>query len=291
MKLTSDEGERQKLAKLSDWNEDAAGEGKDEFQDFVKDKRRTLLEVLKEFPTIEINLGQLMGMLPPNKPRFYSISSSPKVLADAASVAVSVVKGSSPTGREHLGMCSNYLKNFPSKMPRSVHPECSELLFAIIKDTGSSFRLPASSETPIIMVGPGTGVAPMRGFIQDRVAANAKENVLFFGCHDEDDFLFREELEAWKKEGFLELHVAFSRLPDQPKTYVQHLVQAEGARMVELIKRGAHIYVCGDASKMAPDVQATFEKLVSGSGLEANLIAKMITEGRYCQDVWAAQSV
>merc|ERR1711937_1120487 len=118
--------------------------------------------------------------------RYYSISSSPLVSPSAATVTVSVVNGVSPTGRRHLGLCSNFLKNLPKKFPNSVHPSLEMPCYSFIKDTGSTFRLPASQHTPIIMVGPGTGVAPMRGFIQHRVASGAKENVLFFGCRDDD---------------------------------------------------------------------------------------------------------
>merc|ERR1712061_621465 len=99
-----------------------------------------------------------------------------------------------------------------------------------VKDTGSTFRLPQNSDTPVIMVGPGTGVAPMRGFLQDRVAQGARENVLFFGCRDEDEFLYREEFEAWQEDGFLELHVAFSRASRRPKAYVQHLIDEQAAQ-------------------------------------------------------------
>merc|ERR1712060_575633 len=178
--------------------------------------------------------GQLVGMLPVNKPRYYSISSSSLLSPKVASVTISVVSGISPTGRRHLGCCSNFLTEFPKKLPLSVHPSQDMICCAFIKDTGSAFRLPRSPDTPIIMVGPGTGVAPMRGFIQDRIASGARENVLFFGCRDEDEYLYRQEFESWCQEGFLELHVAFSRASGRPKAYVQHLVEAQGARMAEL---------------------------------------------------------
>jgi len=290
-KLASKEEERNRLVAMSEWSEGGEGAVKDLHQEFVKDQRRTLLEILKEFPSVEIGLGQLMGMLPANKPRYYSISSSPQKLANSVSVSVSVVSGKSTTGRLHLGMCSNYLKEYPRKLPTSVHPSYDMMLLAFVKDTGSTFRLPKSTDTPVIMLGPGTGIAPMRGFIQDRVASGAKENVLFFGCRDDEDYIYREELESWQKDGFLELHVAFSRRPGTSKTYVQNLVEVQGAHMVDLVKRGAHIYVCGDASKMAPDVQRTFAKLVADAGLGEDYVDKMLEDGRYCQDVWAAQSM
>jgi len=131
----------------------------------------------------------------------------------------------------------------------------------------------------------------MRGFMQDRVASGARENVLFFGCRDEGEYLYREELESWCQQGFMELHVAFSRASGRPKAYVQHLVEAQGARMAELVQRGAHIYICGDAAKMAPDVRATFARLFADAGLGEDYVEEMADEGRYCQDVWASQSL
>lgn len=287
-KLATDKDERARLVEFSEWNEDE--EMPDIYDEYVKRPRRTVLEILEEFPSVEPTIGQLVGMLPVNKPRYYSISSSPLLSPKVASVTISVVSGISPTGRRHLGCCSNFLKDFPKKLPLSVHPSQAMSCYAFIKDTGSTFRLPSSPDTPIIMVGPGTGVAPMRGFIQDRVASGARENVLFFGCRDEGEHLYREELESWCQEGFLELHVAFSRASGRPKAYVQHLVKAQGARMAELAQRGAHIYVCGDATKMAPDVMTTFARLFADAGLGENYVEKMADEGRYCQDVWASQS-
>ena len=163
-------------------------------------------------------------------------------------------------------------------------------LFTFVKDTGSSFRLP-QSDAPVIMVGPGTGVAPMRGFIQDRVADGRRENVLFFGCRDESDYLYKDELQAWEAEGSLKLFVAFSRKEGTPKTYVQSLIAQQSALVVELVKKGAHVYVCGDASKMAPDVKATVARLLAEADHGEDYVEKMAAEGRYCEDVWAAQSI
>jgi cytochrome P450/NADPH-cytochrome P450 reductase len=131
----------------------------------------------------------------------------------------------------------------------------------------------------------------MRGFIQDRVADGTKENMLFFGCRDDDDYLYREELEGWVDRGFLTLFVAFSRKEGCAKTYVQHLVERESARVLALLERGAHVYVCGDASKMAPDVQATFSRICQQGGLGTEHVQTMIDGGKYCQDVWASQSL
>merc|ERR1719221_1139170 len=150
-------------------------------------------------------------------------------------------------------------------------------LCVFVKDTGSSFRLP-SDGVPIIMVGPGTGVAPMRGFIQDRVADGRNENVLFFGCRDESDYIYRDELEAWEKDKCLKLFVAFSRRRGTPKIYVQDLISQEASLVAEYVRRGAYIYICGDASKMAPDVKATIARVLTEAGLGDDCVEKMMAE-------------
>lgn len=263
----------------------------DEFEKHVAAARRTLLEILEEFPDVKLEFGELLALLPDNKPRYYSISSSPKVMPKAVTITVSVVQGKSPSGRAHLGCCSNYLASHPRTAPEEVFGKDGKAFMPVqvyVKNTGSAFRLPISAETPIIMVGPGTGFAPMRGFIQERAAGGAKNNLLFFGCRNDDDYIYRDELEAWQKEGILESHVAFSRKEGTPKTYVQHVIAKEEPRVKELIQMGAHIYVCGDASRMAPDVRRAFG-VICGEDGDA-IISKMVDEGRYCQDVWAAQS-
>jgi len=289
---------RTQLHQLAKWAEGAAGNRLRElasleggtYEQHVLAGRRTLLEVLKEVPDLQITFGQLLALLPAMKPRYYSISSSPKASPSKASITVSVVRGTSPSGRVHIGLCSNFLSAQPKSMPPAMGIDVAMPLMVFVKDTGSAFRLPATTH-PVIMVGPGTGLAPMRGFIQDRIADGAKDNLLFFGCRDEKDFLYREELEAWVQSGCLELHTAFSRLPGCPKVYVQHLIEQQQARVVHLIAQGAYIYVCGDASQMAPQVRQTFIQICSSSaGLGPDFIDKMIEQGRYCQDVWAAQS-
>jgi len=221
------------------------------------------------------------------KPRYYSISSSPTKSPRQVSITVSVVQGASPTGREHKGVCSHGLSQQPRAFPGSVYSDAHAMPFTcFVKDTGSSFRLPPPA-TDVIMIGPGTGVAPFRGFIEERQGQNGVgKTVLFFGCRDESDFLYRPELEGWQRSGALELHVAFSRKSGQPKTYVQHLVKQQADKLKPLIEGGAHVFVCGDASKMAPDVRATLVQMV-GLGM----VEKMELDGRYKADVWASQSL
>lgn len=288
------------LRRLSEFGQgncgESCGDRQDAYESEVLSQRRTVLEILQEHRSVDIPLGALLGLLPPMKPRYYSISSSSKKLEDRLSISVSVVQGSAPTGRQHLGLCSNYLKSQPHKWPRSVksEEEAGEWgtmpLYVFVKDTGSSFRLP-KDDLPIIMVGPGTGVAPMRGFIEDRVADGRKENYLFFGCRDTSDYIYKEELEQYEQSGFLKLFVAFSRKAGSPKTYVQHQIAQQAHIIVDVIKRGGYFYVCGDASKMAPDVKATVTRILADAGMDAGYVERMVEEGRYCEDVWAAQSL
>jgi len=147
------------------------------------------------------------------------------------------------------------------------------------------------------MVGPGTGLAPFRGFLQERAALKANgatlgPAMLFFGCrHPEQDYLYAEELKSFEVSGIAELHTAFSRA-EGPKTYVQNLVSAQKQRVWNLIEQGAIIYVCGDGSKMEPDVKAALvsiyrEKSGGDAAAGARWIDEMGAKNRYVLDVWA----
>jgi cytochrome P450 / NADPH-cytochrome P450 reductase len=150
---------------------------------------------------------------------------------------------------------------------------------------------------PIIMIGPGTGLAPFRGFLQERAARKAKgatlgPSMLFFGCrHPDQDYLYADELKAQAGSGITELYTGFSR-GEGPKTYVQNLVAAEQDRVWSLLGQGAIIYVCGDGGKMEPDVKAALVKIYrERSGADAQAGQRWIEElgakNRYVLDVWA----
>jgi cytochrome P450/NADPH-cytochrome P450 reductase len=152
------------------------------------------------------------------------------------------------------GVCSSYL----------CHQEDATVIYAFVKDTKSAFRLPEDAATPIIMIGPGTGLAPFRGFLQERAWLKSQgtpvgRSMLFFGCrHPEQDFLYADELAALARDGVTDLKVAFSRLPGEKKMYVQDLLLSERDAVWQMIESGAVVYVCGDASRMAPDVRRAF---------------------------------
>src|SRR6202041_3814491 len=134
-------------------------------------------------------------------------------------------------------------------------------IHATVRETKAGFRLPDDNSVPIVMIGPGTGLAPFRGFLQERAAQKTRgatlgPAMLFFGCrHPDQDYLYADELKAFEADGITELHTAFSR-SEGPKTYVQDLVAAHKDKVWSLIENGAIIYVCGDGGKMEPDVKA-----------------------------------
>jgi len=166
-----------------------------------------------------------------------------------------------------------------------------------VRETKAGFRLPDDTSVPIIMIGPGTGLAPFRGFLQERAARKAKgatlgTAMLFFGCRNPaQDFLYADELKGFAADGVSELHTAFSR-GDGPKTYVQNLLAQQKDKVWSLIEKGAVIYVCGDGSKMEPDVKATLmsihqEKTGGNADAASKWIDDMGTKNRYVLDVWA----
>src|SRR5229473_4256352 len=205
-------------------------------------KRKSVFDLLEEHPACELPFHAYLEMLSLLAPRYYSISSSPSGDPSRCSVTVAVVEGPAGSGRGiYKGICSNYLAG----------RRAGETVYATVRETKAGFRLPDEAVVPIIMVGPGTGLAPFRGFLQERAAQKAKgaalgSAMLFFGCrHPDQDFLYADELKAFAADGICELHTAFSRVDGQ-KTYVQHLVAAERDKVWRLIEQGAVIYVCGD---------------------------------------------
>jgi cytochrome P450/NADPH-cytochrome P450 reductase len=251
-------------------------------------KRRSVFDLLEEHPACELPFHAYLEMLSLLAPRYYSISSSPSGDAQRCSVTVGVVEGPASSGRGvYKGICSNYLAG---RRP-------GETIHATVRETKAGFRLPDDASVPIIMVGPGTGLAPFRGFLQERAAAKAGgarlgPAMLFFGCrHPDQDYLYADELKAFAADGVTELHTAFSR-SDGPKTYVQNLVAAQKDRVWNLIEQGAVIYVCGDGGKMEPDVKAALvaiylEKTGSDQAAASRWIDELGTKNRYVLDVWA----
>ncbi|HSY57223.1 MAG TPA: NADPH--cytochrome reductase, partial [Bradyrhizobium sp.] len=241
-----------------------------------------------EYPACELPFHLYLEMLSLLAPRYYSISSSPSTEPARCSVTVGVVEALASSGRGiYKGVCSNYL----------ARRRAADTIHATVRETKAGFHLPADSTVPVIMIGPGTGLAPFRGFIQERAAQRASgatlgPAILFFGCRNpEQDYLYADELKAHAANGITELFTAFSR-GGGAKTYVQDLVAAEKDRVWALIQAGAIIYVCGDGSKMEPDVKAALVAIYrERSGVDAEAGQRWIDDlgakNRYVLDVWA----
>ncbi|MEC1261357.1 bifunctional cytochrome P450/NADPH--P450 reductase [Bacillus swezeyi] len=258
------------------------------YKERVLKKRVSMLDLLEQYPACELPFARFLALLPSLKPRYYSISSSPLQNERQTSITVAVVSGPALSGRgQYSGVASNYLAGLSP----------GDSIACFIRQPQSGFRLPADPETPIIMVGPGTGIAPYRGFLQARrIQQNAGINLgeahLYFGCrHPEQDYLYQRELEKAAQDGLVHLHTAFSRLEGRPKTYVQDLMKVDSERLIHLLDNGARLYVCGDGSRMAPAVEQTlceaYEHVYQASQEEAqNWISALQEEGRYAKDVW-----
>jgi cytochrome P450/NADPH-cytochrome P450 reductase len=251
-------------------------------------KRKSVFDLLEEHPACELPFHAYLEMLSLLAPRYYSISSSPSGDPARCSVTVAVVEGPAHSGRgRYKGICSNYLAG----------RRAGDTIQATVRETKAGFRLPDDASVPIIMIGPGTGLAPFRGFLQERAARKERGSslgpaMLFFGCrHPDRDYLYADELKAFEAGGITELYTAFSR-SDGPKTYVQNLITAQKERVWSLIEDGAIIYVCGDGGKMEPDVKAALVAIYrerKGADADAGLrwIDDLGAKNRYVLDVWA----
>ena len=242
---------------------------------------REVIDLLLEFKGLQWEASEFAKVLRKLQPRLYSIASSRKAVGDAVHLTIATVRYES-LGRHREGVASSYLadRSLGGNVPVFVH-------------AAKHFRLPEDESTDVVMVGPGTGIAPFRAFLQDRAATGASgRNWLFFGEQRKaSDFLYEEELMDWKRRGVLaELDVAFSR--DQPeKIYVQHRMRERSAELYAWLEAGAYFYVCGDAERMAKDVEAELVAVVrreSGRSEEASLeyVKALKDAKRYRKDVY-----
>ena len=242
-----------------------------------------VFDLLKQHPSARPPVEDFAASLLPIQPRLYSISSSLKAHPDEVHLTVGVVRFLNCRGRQCKGVASTYLAE-------RIRPGQKVRLF--IKPS-HGFHLPKSPDAPMIMVGPGTGVAPFRAFLEERKATGAKGvNWLFFGDQkSEHDFLYRDELETYHRDGALHrLSTAFSR-DQEKKVYVQHRMLENAAELWSLLQQGGHFYVCGDARRMAADVDHALRHIVAHQGKmtpeEAKAyVAGLSKSGRYQRDVY-----
>ncbi|MDL4912697.1 MAG: sulfite reductase subunit alpha [Enterobacterales bacterium endosymbiont of Blomia tropicalis] len=240
------------------------------------------LDLLQLELTRSLSVPEFVALLRPLQHRAYSISSSSKAHPNQVHLTIASVRYHSG-GRNRSGVCSTYLAE---RVRRGEKP-------AIFISPNKAFRVPQNADAPLIMVGPGTGIAPFRAFLQERqVTGAAGKNWLFFGDqHQEHDFVYREELTEWQQSGLLtRLDLAFSRDQDK-KIYVQSRMLEQGAELYAWLQEGAYFYVCGDASRMAKDVDnALYEVVRQYGGLSseraADYIDQLKKEKRYLRDVY-----
>ena len=243
---------------------------------------RTPIVDMVRFAPAQLEAEQLTGLLRPLTPRLYSIASSQAEVENEVHITVGVVRFDIE-GRPRAGGASSYLAD-------RLEEDGEVRVFIEHND---NFRLPATPETPVIMIGPGTGIAPFRAFMQQREADGATgKNWLFFGNpHFTEDFLYQVEWQRYVKEGLLtRIDLAWSRDQDH-KIYVQDKIREQGAELWRWIQEGAHLYVCGDANRMAKDVeQALLEVIAAYGGMDAEAadeyLSELRVERRYQRDVY-----
>lgn len=240
-----------------------------------------VIDFLIEHPSIKWAPQEFIDMLAKLQPRLYSISSSLKARPNQVHFTIDVVHYES-RGRHRKGVCSTFLAERAENVPVPVFPNTSK------------FRLPEDGNTPIIMVGPGTGIAPFRAYLQERKAVGAKgKNWLLFGSqHEHCNSFYKEELDELKRDGVLtRLDCAWSR--DQAdKSYVQHKMLQNAAEIWKWMdSAGVHFFVCGDARRMAKDVDAALRKIIQEQGGKSEeqtneYVEKLKSDKRYKRDVY-----
>jgi sulfite reductase alpha subunit-like flavoprotein len=279
----ADEGER---ARLGEWRDalDAPADAprRRAALDDLAARYLTVLDLLDDHPSSDLDLGALLELSPRLKPRFYSIASSPRREPGRLSIVVGLVRTFADQGRSGVGVCSGYLAR--------VRPGES-LRVAVSKPPR---RLPDGFDGPLLLIGAGTGIAPLVGALEHRAlggGASTGRAALYFGCRDRGEFLFERRLQQWRTDGALSrLGVAFSR-QDGRRTYVQDLLEADGAWIWRLVASAeARILICGDA-RMA---DAVCERLTDVAQTHGRMtheraedwLSDMRADGRLIEDVW-----
>ncbi|KAJ1548106.1 multidrug-resistance type transporter aminotriazole resistance, partial [Nowakowskiella sp. JEL0078] len=266
---------------------------KKEYTEFIK-KHRTILDVLESYPEIkQFPLAEFLCGFQVIAPRRYSISSSPKVVGKSfATISVGIVNDVE-NGKSYSGVSSGYLASLGTNQ---------NIVAAVRRCKDEAFQTPSDPSIPIVMICAGTGISPFLGFLQDRQASQFKtkekggisSTVLYFGCRNEDDFIYHEELDEFLRDGTLnEIKVAFSR----PKTggkknYVQNVLLENAVEIWKFLKNTpGKIFVCGSASGMARDVTKTIETIsIQIGGINeikaTEFVNKLQEDERIIMDVW-----
>ncbi|MDM1019780.1 bifunctional nitrate reductase/sulfite reductase flavoprotein subunit alpha [Acinetobacter sp. VNK23] len=272
LKLIATKGAYQKLQDLLDYPD------KNELKKWLWGKQ--LVDVLYEFP-VKLSVSELISILAKLQPRLYSIASSPKAYPTQIHLTVSAVRYDYQ-GNARKGVSSTFLAD-----------RAEQGQIGIFVQKSASFHPPADADIPLIMVGPGTGIAPFRGFLQERQALDKpSKNWLFFGEQKSStDFYYQDELTKFQQDGVLtRLDLAFSRDQEQ-KIYVQDRMREHGAELWQWLEQGAYFCICGDASRMAKDVDAALKEIIAQYGNQSaeqasEYVTNMSRDKRYLRDVY-----
>ncbi|GAA3467463.1 bifunctional cytochrome P450/NADPH--P450 reductase [Nonomuraea roseola] len=252
-------------------------------------KRVSVLNLLERFPAVELPLALFLEMMGPIRPRFYSISSSPLASPRQARLTVGLLEGPALSGDgQYRGTCSSYIAGL----------EPGDVFYGYVRVPSPPFAPPADPATPLILIGPGTGIAPLRGFMEERAwqqqnGTKVGPSQVFVGCrHPEHDWFYREEMDAWEQAGIAKAHTAFSAVVNHPARFVQDALIAEADTVWQALEDGAYVYVCGDGRRMAPAVRealAAIHRSHTGSDDRTSLqwLDQLEADGRYQQDVFA----
>ncbi len=272
---------RQTNSQKKDTLEPLLAEGaQDKLKEFQT--KHEVWDALKGNPEAHLTPQEVCNLLMPMIPRFYSIASSMNAVGEEMHLTIAIQKWNS-NGQQRLGVCTHYLCNLvplnQADVPIYIQPH-------------KGFTLPADPKAPIIMVGPGTGIAPFRAFMQERESLNCTgENWLFFGeCHCDHHFFYEQYWKSLESKGKLRLDVAFSR-DQERKIYVQHRMLENGKDLFQWIRDGAFLYVCGNACCMAKGVDAALHQIVQQYGnlteeKTKEYVKQLRSDKRYIRDIY-----
>ncbi|MFF3468415.1 cytochrome P450 [Streptomyces sp. NPDC002619] len=264
-------------------------EAEERYQTEILGKRVSVLNLLERFPAVELPLAVFLEMMGPIRPRFYSISSSPLANPRRVCLTVGLLEGPALSGDgRYRGTCSSYIAG--------LNP--GDVVYGYVRVPSPTFAPPADPATPLILIGPGTGIAPLRGFLEERAHQHVNGtqvglSQVFVGCrHPEHDYFYRQEMQDWEQAGIAQVHTAYSAVTGHPARFVQDAIAAAADTVWQAIQDGAYLYVCGDGRRMAPAVREALAAIYrerTGSDDEAaqQWLAQLEADERYQQDVFA----
>ena len=274
--LCQNEDERNKLLHLLE----------DNYEQEILEKRISILDILEIYSSCRLSFEQYLRMLPSLRIRQYSISSSPLWNSSVITLTLDILNSPALSGTgQYYGVASNYLANLKE----------ADRINCTVRASNAAFHPPEDTKIPIVMIAAGTGIAPFRGFIQERAAQlvcgrDVGPTVLYYGCRSDADFLYSDELEKWSKLGAVQVKSVFSRQGNAERKYVQDLLWEDRQEIATLYRAGAHFYTCGSAKKLSASVKTCFVKIICEmkqcNGQEAEQIFEKISTDRYSVDVF-----